>query len=440
MFKNSIQKRLGLWLIFLLLISGIILAQLSVFLMDQGMRRYLQSHLQNEAQTLLSALVRTPQAIELDQQRISAIYQRPFSGKYFLIKMPEQEWRSRSLWDFQLDLPETDGLQKKLADGPQAQELLTYSIEFRRYGKSIRIITAQDYTPMLQAFRLVQLTGVLIGLLVLVILVFLQGYLVKRAFRPLEEVRKQIIQLQEGERNLLDTRVPDELLPLVQQINHLLQHTENTLHQSRTALGNLGHALKTPLAVLFSLQNRAELQSHPEIKKDLLQQLQQMQERISHELTRARLGGEALPGSYFDCEVEVADLCETLQQIHGEDLNLHWSVTKNLKLPWDREDMLELLGNLLDNACKWAKKQVQLDIKPVDSFYQITIDDDGPGIAEEFREQVLQRGMRIDEQVQGHGLGLGIVKDIVDHCRGELLLETSPLQGLRVIVKLPLKR
>lgn len=434
---NSIQQRLSLGLISVLIITGLVLAQLSLWLFDQGLRRYLQTHLHNEAQTLLAAIVRGANGIELDQQRISAAYQRPFSGEYFVVILPDQQWRSRSSWDYIVAPPTATGLQDDLADGPQAQELLIYRADFRRYGQSIQVIIAQDYTPMLKSFRTMQWIAAAIGFGALIMVVLLQRFLVRRALRPLEQVREQIVQLQQGQRTELDQQMPDELIPLVKQLNHLLQHTEDTLSRSRNALGNLGHALKTPLAILFSLANRHELNDHPELRDNFRQQLHSMQTRISRELGRARLAGEALPGAYFDCAKELPDLCSTLQQIHRRDAQLEWQAPPGLRLPWDREDILELLGNLLDNACKWAQQKIHIAIVREQNIYRITIDDDGPGIAPELREQVLNRGARIDEQVQGHGLGLGIVRDIVEHCRGELSLETSPLGGLRVVIRLP---
>jgi signal transduction histidine kinase len=437
---NSIQQRLRLGLISVLLLTGLVLAQLGFWLLDQGLRRYWQTRLHHEAETLLAAIVRGANGIELDQKRLSARYQRPFSGSYFLIELPEQQWRSRSSWDFKVESPSATGLQTNLADGPETEQLLIYRADFRRYGKSIHIIIAQDYTPMLQSFRRMQWAGAGIGVVALVLLVLIQRYLVQRALAPLEQVRRQIAQLQQGQRSSLDQPLPDELKPLVQQINHLLHHTEDTLSRSRKALGNLGHALKTPLAILFSLANRQDLNAHPELREQFRYQLHQMQERISRELSRARLAGEALPGAYFDCAKELPDLCSTLQQIHTRALTIQWQAEPGMRLPWDREDMLELLGNLLDNACKWAQRNVQLKVRLVNQHYELWIDDDGPGIAPEMREQVINRGARADEQVQGHGLGLSIVRDIVEHCRGELALEPSPLGGLRVVIRLPASR
>ncbi|MCY1378687.1 Virulence sensor histidine kinase PhoQ [compost metagenome] len=123
--------------------------------------------------------------------------------------------------------------------------------------------------------------------------------------------------------------------------------------------------------------------------------------------------------------------------IHDRGLDLDWSAPEGLRLPWDREDLLELLGNLLDNACKWAESQVNLTIRAGEEGYSLMVDDDGPGIAEDQRESVIGRGTRLDEQVAGHGLGLGIVRDIVEAWGGRLSLQDSPLGGLRVRIELP---
>ncbi|MBV2206280.1 MAG: ATP-binding protein, partial [Pseudomonas sp.] len=227
------------------------------------------------------------------------------------------------------------------------------------------------------------------------------------------------------------------LQPLVEQINHLLQHTDDTLKRSRNALGNLGHALKTPLAVLGSLTQHDEFVAHPELQAALQEQLAQIQQRVSRELGRARLAGDVLPGAHFDCDVELPALFDTLATIHRSDLDLRWQAPASCRLPWDREDMLELLGNLLDNACKWAGHKVTLNITRSGSDWQIEVNDDGPGIPAPLRAKALGRGMRLDEAAQGHGLGLDIVGDIIAAWRGSWELGESPLGGLRVTIRLP---
>ena len=437
---RSIQQRLSLGLISVLLIIGLLLAQSSLWLFDRSLRGYLQTTLQDETQTLLGAIVRGPNGLQLDERRLSAAFKRPYSGLYFRIDLGEQSWRSRSLWDRDLPPLPAAGRQDTLGDGPQGQQWLVYRADYQRYGQSIVIHVARDYTPILNSFSQVQKMVLGLGIAALVLILLLQRLTVSRALRPLEQARRQLMQLQQGQRSQLDQQVPLELEPLVAQINHLLAHTEDTPKRSRNALGNLGHALKTPLAVLVSLATREELKQLPQLRESLNGQLQQIEQRIARELGRARLAGEALPGAHFDCASELPELFSTLVMIHGNHLQLDWQAEPGLRLPWDREDLLELLGNLLDNACKWADSQVKLQISKVAEGYQLAIDDDGPGIDAAQRDDVLSRGSRLDEQVAGHGLGLGIVRDIVDAWAGSLQLADSPLGGLRVTISLPTKR
>jgi signal transduction histidine kinase len=437
---KSIQRRLSLGLASVLIVVGLILAQSSLWLFDHSLRRYLQEDLKDETQTLLVALVRGQNGVQLDERRLDPTFQRPFSGHYFRIDFSDETWRSRSLWDRDLPKPAHAGLQDGLGDGPRGQLLLVYRGDYQRFGQRFSISVAQDYTPILESFRRLQWLGLGLGAAALLLILLAQRYTVRSALRPLERVREQIAQLQQGRRTELDSQVPEELEPLVAQVNHLLSHTEDTLKRSRNALGNLGHALKTPLAVLVSLSEREELRDQPELQATLREQLAQIRQRLERELGRARLAGEALPGAHFDCAAELPGLFSTLGMIHSHGLNLEWQAEPGLCLPWDREDLLELLGNLLDNACKWADAEVRLSLVQEGEGYRLWVDDDGPGIAAERREAVLGRGTRLDEQVAGHGLGLGIVRDMVEAWGGSLSLEDSPLGGLRVAISLPGRR
>lgn len=435
---RSIQRRLGGGLLLVLLLVGIGMLNASLWVLDLGLRRYLQTGLREEAELLLIATVRGSQGIQLDEQRLSPRYQRPLSGSYFRIDFDQQVWRSRSSWDFLLDHPPTTGLQPGLADGPGGQELLVYHADFRRFGMQFSVTTAQDYRPLSLAFTQVRwlLSGM--GALALLAVLLLQWLNVRLALRPLEQARLQLVQLQQGKRASLETRVPRELSPLVEQINRLLAHTQDSLQRSRNALGNLGHALKTPLAVLATLAERESIAAEPALQKQLQEQLGMVEQRLARELNRARLSGEALPGAYFECDQELQPLCATLRMIHPQLRELRCSAPPGLRLPWDREDMLEVLGNLLDNACKWARSQVVLSIVERCGCVRLLVEDDGPGIAEQDREAILARGSRLDEQVPGHGLGLAIVRDTLEAWGGELCLGGSALGGLAAEVVLPL--
>ena len=434
---RSIQRRLSLGLISVMVIVGVVLAQTSLWLFEAGLQRYLEAGLRNDSENLLVALVRGPNGVQLDEQRLSPAYQRPFSGHYFRIDFADVHWRSRSLWDQELPRLPVAGLKGNLQLGPEGQQLLVLRSDYKRFGQSISISVAQDYTPVRESFRLMRQVGLVMGLAALLLVLILQRVTVRRALRPLETARNQIAQLQQGQRSQLDTQVPLELEPLVAQINHLLAHTEDSLKRSRNALGNLGHALKTPLAVLLSAASSDALKDHPQLSQLLREQLEQVQQRLNRELNRARLAGDALPGALFDCEQELPGLLATLRMIHGEHLDLSYQVAPGLQLPWDREDLLELLGNLLDNACKWADAEVRLSVSETPHGYQLAVEDDGPGIPEAQRDQVFSRGARLDEQRVGHGLGLGIVRDIVEVWGGVLQLQESELGGLKVLIQLP---
>jgi len=434
---RSIQRRLSLGLISVMVIVGVVLAQTSLWLFEVGLQRYLEAGLRNDSESLLVALVRGPQGLQLDERHLSPAYQRPFSGHYFRIDFADSHWRSRSLWDQDLPLLDHPGLHSNLQLGPDGQQLLILRSDYRRLGQSISISVAQDYTPVRESFQRMRQIGLAAGLTALLVILLLQRLTVRRALKPLERAREQIAQLQQGQRSQLDDQVPVELEPLVAQINHLLAHTEDSLKRSRNALGNLGHALKTPLAVLLSVASSEKLDAHPELRKVLIEQLEQVQQRLNRELNRARLSGDALPGALFDCDAELPGLLATLNMIHGEHLALSYIAPAGLQLPWDREDLLELLGNLLDNACKWADAEVRLSVIERTDGFALSVEDDGPGIPEQQRAEVFSRGTRLDEQTDGHGLGLGIVRDIVETWGGLLVLGESEWGGLKVVIELP---
>ena len=435
---NSIQRRLGIGLFVTALVVGLAFLQVTLLLFENGLRSYLRTSLVAETEGLLIALVRGPDGLELDTQRINPAYERPYSGRYFFIELGEHRWRSRSLWDSNVTTPAAGGIQTDLVPGPDGQQLLMYQASYKRFGQAVSITVAQDYTPVLGVFQRVRLIGLVVGVLALLLLLVMQRVAVKRGLQPLEAVRRQIIDLRKGRRTELDTNVPEELEPFVDQVNRLLVHTEERLRRSRLAIGDMGHALKTPLAVMSSLAKRDELHAHPAIQARMIEQIEQIQTRLGRDLGRARLAGEALPQTYFKAAEELPALIQTLHLVHPRGLSITWDAPPGLQLPWDREDMLEMIGNLLDNACKWAHDRVALTIElRTSGEYQLCVDDDGPGVDEMSRPQILARGTRLDEQTAGHGLGLGIVSDIVENVAGTLTLEDSPLGGLSVRIVLP---
>jgi len=436
-----VQRRSG-WLlaqpvlVATLLLVGVVLLQGSLWLFDSGLRRYHANDLQDEAESLLAALVRDARGVELDEQRVNPAYHRAFSGRYFRIDLGTRVWRSRSLWDSELHAPPDKGLAAELVHGVAGQRLLVYRGDYRRFGEPLSISVAQDYTPVLHSLARIRWLGLGLGAGGLLLVRLLQALTVRRALAPLEKVRRQIAELQAGRLGELDSRVPGELEPLVGQINRLLRHTEDSLKRSRHALGNLGHALKTPLAVLVALAEREELRACPELRATLREQLAQIEQRLARELGRARLAGEALPGAHFDCDAELPALCATLAQIHPH-VDIDWQAPAGLRLPWDREDLLELLGNLLENAYRLCLGQIRVSARIGAEGCELVVEDDGPGIPADQRARILQRGERLDSQHPGQGIGTAVVVDILDSYDGQLQLEDSSLGGACFRMRLP---
>lgn len=434
---KSIKRRLNLGLAGAILMVGLILTQLGILLFDTGMRNYFEHDLQEETEYLVSAIVRNQQAISLEDQLLNPIYSRPYSGRYFVIEADGNIWRSRSLWDFGFVTANQEGLLPRLVAGPNNQRLLTYRADFQKYGYDLKVTIARDYEPILKSFKSIQYWGIVAIVCALLMILILQRIVISKALKPLGQVQKEIEQLQRGLRTSLDKEVPEELTPLVEQVNQLLIYTGNQLKRSRNSLGNLGHALKTPLAVLMSVMARPEFEQIPKVKHLMKEQLDAIEQLLVRELNKAKIVGDVLPASYFVCDKELPTLIEVLHMVHNERVALAWDSPEGLRLPWNKDDVLELLGNLLDNACKWAASRVTLNITEQPESYLLVIEDDGPGIAEERYQDVLSRGVRLDEQTAGHGLGLGIVRDMVESWHGELQLQRSELGGLKVTVSLP---
>lgn len=235
--------------------------------------------------------------------------------------------------------------------------------------------------------------------------------------------------------------VPTELRPLVQEVNRLLGHTDQQLRRSRHAIGDLGHALKTPLAVLRNRCDEDLRREHPDLYRLLDEQLAQVEDTVRRALNRARVAAGATPGTLFHPDQDLVALRDTMIQVYGDGRRIELMGTELPPQPVERDDMLEVLGNLMDNACKWARGRVSVRLWREPEALWLSVEDDGPGIEPARRDQVIRRGERLDQRVAGHGLGLAIVSDTAEAYGGELTLgHSEALGGLMARVCWPLTR
>ena len=436
---RSLQRRLnigvGAGLAGLLLLGSLLIAGV----LWQMAERYVADRLQHDLDTLIAASTVATGALRTESDRLTLIYQQPYSGHYYRIAWSGQLIRSRSLWDADFAVPALQAGQswRGHSAGPEGQHLLVLAQAVATAQGARVVAVAEDMAPLRSALLRLNVAVAVFTLLVLVTLLLLQQRLVRRSLQPLLQLSDQLEQVERGERADLPTSgVPREVLPLVERFNELLGLLAARLQRSRKGLGNLAHALKTPLAVLT--QTADDLAGHPQGGR-LREQVAVMGDTIERELRRARLAGGGADLRVFDLREALEALLDTLGRIYRDKrLSLQLECDPGARFAGDREDFLELMGVLLDNACKWARQRVRVRAS-AEGVLRILIEDDGPGIAPAERERLLARGARRDEAQPGAGLGLAIARDVVEQYGGKLILRASAWGGTAVELELPLR-
>jgi signal transduction histidine kinase len=399
----------------------------------------LVERLQRESENLLSIVEFTPNnTMILDDERMGAIYQRQFSGHYYSVSTSQQKSISRSLWDVSLDLPTIPvGQVKKLKlTGPEQQPLLVVLHGYRKQNQAMTVTVAENIQPLQANIRRFQLLYAGISALGLCILLYVQRRMVVHALTPLQTIQANLAKLERGESGHLEMQTPTEISPLVEEINRLLSAMDRKYHRSRESVGNLAHALKTKLTLLNQTAEKLDSTSHAESKSSIYASTEVMHHIIERELKRARLMGDLRPGRQVDLNVGITELVNTLRQIYAQkSVTITWEIIAEAKFFGDNEDLMEMLGNLLDNACKWSRNRVSLTVIGGDGTSFI-IEDDGAGALPYDLEMLTRRGFRADESKPGSGLGLAIVNDMVESYHGTLTFgRSAALGGLRVEVK-----
>ena len=265
-------------------------------------------------------------------------------------------------------------------------------------------------------------------------------FLVWKTVAPFRSLRAGLSEVREGRRQRIEGDYPSEVQPLVNDLNALLEDRERAVARALTTAGDLAHGLKTPLAVLAQEAEQTAAAGHDDLAATLSQLVERMQRQVDYHLARARATASAGAAPGLRCAVlpSVEGLVRTMRRLHAErELRIDADVSPEHEIRGRREDLDEMLGNLLDNACKWARTRVAISSSLEDAQLVLTVDDDGPGLDPSLRAQVLQRGVRVDQRVRGSGLGLAIVSDLAELYGGSVTLETSPLGGTRARLQLP---
>lgn len=420
------------WLLPALMIGGWLLMGYFELHLQQRFDAGLNDHLEE-----LVAVAEINSAITLAWQPTDPRFNRPLSGWYWqIVHNGKTVHRSPSLADGALTLPSPlpEGVTARMA-GSQKLRLLARAIRFPERAEPVIFAIAgpeQEITHALGQFTWF-LTLTLTGLgLVLAGAVVAQ---VRIGLRPLIHLRHELATIRQGERERLSEGFPLEVRPLVKEMNALLDYNSALAERGRHQSGNLAHALKNPLAVL-----RNQVDPLPDPWRQPLQRLvAELAATVERQLAEARVAGVGNPLAADTPVLPVVDdLIFSLERLYRErGLRFHVSGLEGVRFRGDGEDLEELLGCLMDNACKWGRTEVTVSGGHEGDRIVLTIEDDGPGIPEEARERALGRGQRLDEAPPGSGLGLHIAGNLVRLYHGEMRLEEGGRGGLRVVLRLP---
>ena len=254
-----------------------------------------------------------------------------------------------------------------------------------------------------------------------------------RALRKVDAVQKGVASLRSGEGKRLEGGELAEIEPLVRDMNALLDHRERVVRRALATAGDLAHGLKTPLAIVAQEAERLDADT-------IAEQVERMRRQVEYHLARARTSASGAPyGAHVELRPVAERLVRTIGRLYAEKgVAFTIDIPESCTVRCETEDLEEMLGNILDNACKWSRSAVRISASRTPAAVTIIVDDDGPGIHRAIRDGVLQRGVRADEAAPGSGLGLAIVSDLADLYGGSVTLDTAPGEGLRVRLMLPL--
>ncbi len=366
---------------------------------------------------------------------------------------PTPEVRSsRSLWDGGLPhleeqhiAPSPDGTRRNYVPGPEDQRLrlVERTVDLGEDGRYLVAVAgdAAEIDEETLAFdrALVITFGVLAAVLLLTTM-----FQVRFGLAPLKRISESLVAIRSGKAERLAGRFPDEIAPLARETNALIEANREIVERARTHVGNLAHALKTPLSVIV---NEATARGDDPLAVKVREQAAVMRDQVAHHLERARIAARAtVVGTVTEVGPVVTALARTMEKIHRDrGIAINLEAPQETRFRGEKQDLEEMVGNLVDNACKWAQSRVAVEVMGehaknahAQPTLRVVVDDDGPGLTPSQREQVqARRGNRLDETKPGSGLGLSILVDLAALYGGALTLWTAPIGGLRTELVLP---
>jgi signal transduction histidine kinase len=436
----SLRRRLltaaALWITLALGVVGLLL----VLLFRHHVERELAARAQTQLDALTSGLAVAPAdaTVTLQTEPSDPAFRQPLSGWYWLVSVDGQiRLRSRSWWDHAPPALPLRPPARVALDGPAGQQLLMWTRTVELAGADVPLVVAvgADATRLQGLTRSFAFT-VAAALAALALALWAAAWLqVRSGLAPLARLQTALQQLRQGQATRLPGPHPAEVQPLVDELHAVLDDRQALLEQARQQAGNLAHGLKTPLAVIGNVAQR-----WPGEDGELLrQQLERMGRQIEWQLMRARAAASAHSAAATPVLPALEDLRRVLLRLHAER-GLQLQLVPEAPTPdvaVEPEALKEMLGNLLDNACKWAQRRVRVRLSVHGTRVRIEVDDDGPGIAPEQRTLALLRGQRLDERRSGSGLGLAIVDELARLHGGTMELADADLGGLRAVLWLP---
>jgi signal transduction histidine kinase len=453
---NSLALRLFFsattWIVVILVLAGIVLSGVYRSAVERAFDRRLQVYLR----TLVADVATPDESQERFPQSLSEpLFELPLSGWYWQVTRldtarPELR-SSRSLWDSTLShlderaaTTSPGGARQGYIEGPEDQRLrvVERAIDLGDEGRFV-VTVAGDAAEIDEEMRTFDRALVATFSVLAIVLLLTTTFQVRYGLAPLKRISEGLAAIRSGASERLEGAFPVEVAPLVRETNALIEANREIVNRARTHVGNLAHALKTPISVMM---NEADASAPEPLTKKVREQTEIMRDQIARHLERARLAARvATIGTVVEVRPVVIALARTMEKIHhGRGVAIEIDAPEDARFRGEQQDLEEMVGNLVDNACKWAQSRVSIEAFPDHPegsgerrFVRIMVDDDGPGLTPSQREQVARRGRRLDETKPGSGLGLSIVTELATLYGGQLTLGTAPIGGLRVELILP---